>query len=87
MKTIMTTDEMSPATAKARLRGLMGASEMVDSSARLLNSKILKTNVPTLSGKIILFLRSKMAVGCCEPFPMIACANQKVRRTMKSPRN
>lgn len=84
---MMTIDDISPAIAKARLRGLIGASEMVESYARLLKSKILKTKVPTLTGKIILFLRSKTAVGCCDPFPMIACASQNVRRMMKSTRN
>ena len=83
----MATDDISPTIAKARLRGLIGASETVDNSARLLKSKILKTKVPTLTGNMTLFLRSKTAVGCCDLFPTIACISQKVKRMMKSTRN
>lgn len=59
----MAIEERSPAIAKEKGMGLIEASEMVDSSARLLKRRILKTKVAILIGKMILFLRNSMAVG------------------------
>lgn len=71
----------SPQIANAKVHPFIDYFPMVDISAREPNSKILNIKVPTLTGKMILFLLMRVAVGCDEALPMMAIVAKNTIKT------
>jgi hypothetical protein len=87
MKTTIETEAARPAMAKAKGNGLIVDELIVDSSAKLEKRRMLKMKVTILTGKMIRFLRKRVAVGWCEDLPTTTMMRQKVRRMMNSTKN